>query len=90
MECFVDLAVYSSLTLCDQISLALLIKSLSNWVTINDTLSKHSKLSYHRDSVTKADSLKSTVENPSSRVDVMTNRVVQQQMKDNDHLCQII
>lgn len=64
----------------------LINKSFSNWVKLGDTLSKHSKLSYHQDSVAKADSLKSTVENPSSRVDVMTNRVVQQQMKDNNHL----
>ena len=63
-------------------------RSFSNWVKISDTMSKHSKLSYHQDSVTMADTLKSTVGSPSSRVDV---RVVQQQMKDNkDILHQIV
>ena len=86
MECFADLVLYSLLTLKRSDRSCLINKSFSNWVKLGNTLSKHSKLSYHQDSVAKADSLMSTVENPSSRVDVMTNRVVQQQMKDNNHL----
>ena len=61
-------------------------KSFSNWVKISDTLSRHSKLSYHLDNSAKAESLKSTMENPSSRVDVMTNTLIQHQIKDNKHV----
>ena len=61
-------------------------KSFSNWVKISDTLSRHSKLSYHLDNAAKAESLKSTMENPSSRVDVMTNTLIQHQIKDNKYV----
>ena len=61
-------------------------KPFSNWVKISETLSNHSKHQYHRECLQRADILKSTVENPASRIDVMTNTSKQLLMNENKHI----
>ena len=55
-------------------------KPFSNWVKLSNVLSSHSKLAYHRDDVRSADILKTSVENPGSSIDVMTNDNLQAQI----------
>ena len=50
---------------------------------MSETLSKHVKLTYHHDCLQGADILKSSIENPGSRIDVMTN---QARMTENKHI----
>ena len=52
-------------------------KPLSNWEKLSNTLSSHSSLRYHRDCVLKVDVLKTTVEIPSSYINVMINSSLQ-------------
>ena len=52
-------------------------RPFSNWVKISNVLSCHSKLVYHREAAVAADILKTSVENPGSRIDVMTNHNLQ-------------
>ena len=47
-------------------------QSFSNWSKLSEKLSNHSTLAYHREALSLADTLKTSVENPSSRIDVMT------------------
>ncbi|SMN12517.1 hypothetical protein SPBRAN_1299 [uncultured Candidatus Thioglobus sp.] len=54
-------------------------KPFSNWVKISNALSNHSKLQYHHECLQDADILKYTIENPVSRIDVMTNTTLQAQ-----------
>ena len=65
-------------------------KPFSNWVKISNVLSNHSKCTYHRDSVQLADVLKTSVERPASRVDVMSNHTLQAQIARNKHILQAI
>ena len=66
-------------------------KSLSNWAKLSNTLSSHSSLRYHRDCVLKVDVLKTTVEIPSSCINVMINSSLQKRMNENRHIiCQIV
>jgi hypothetical protein len=65
-------------------------KPFSNWVKLSDVQSNHSKSPYHRDAVQSADILKTTIETPTTRIDVMTNRALQVRMEQNKHiLCAI-
>ncbi len=57
---------------------------------LNSTVSNHSQLKYHLDSVLAADTLRSTVLNPKQRIDVATTAIVQSQMTENTHILQQI
>jgi len=46
----------------------------SKWVKFSETLSKHAKLAYYHDFIQAANILKTSVENPSSRIYVMTDQ----------------
>ena len=48
-------------------------KTFSNWVKLSNVMKTHSKYLYHRDALQSVDVLKSTIENPSSRLDVMVS-----------------
>ena len=49
----------------------------SNWVKISNALSSHSLLHYHRECLQDADILKATIDNPTSRIDIMTENSLQ-------------
>ena len=61
-------------------------KSFSNWVKLGDVLITHSKYLYRRDSLQSAEVLKSTVENPSSRLDVMVSSTLRTRIAENEHI----
>ena len=66
-------------------------KPFNNWEKLSQTLSSHSKLKYHIDSVQAVDALKSTIEYPKSRMDVVTSTTIQSQLTKNTHvLSQIV
>ena len=66
-------------------------KSFSKWVKLSETLSNHAKLAYHHDCLQAADILKTSIEKPASRIDVMTNQALQSRMAENKQiLCQIV
>ena len=44
-------------------------RPFSNWAKISNSLSNHSQLQYHHESLQDADILKSTIENPESRIE---------------------
>lgn len=67
---------------------SLVNKPFSNWVKISRVLSSHSKLVYHRDAAQAADVLKSSVDNPGTRIDVMTSPALQVQIGQNEHILQ--
>lgn len=46
----------------------LINRPFSNWVKLNNVLSNHSKPAHHREAVPSTVMLKTTVENPASRV----------------------
>ena len=52
----------------------LVIKSFSNWIKVSNTLANHSSLHNHRHCLAMADALKSSVDNPRTRIDVMFTR----------------
>ena len=61
-------------------------RTFSNWVKLSDVLQNHSKLVYHRDAVQSAEVLKTSVENPASRIDVMISSSLQSRMAENKHI----
>ncbi len=61
-------------------------RPFSNWIKLSSVLNDHSKLKYHRDCLQLADTIKSSVENPASRVDVMTSNTLQAIIKENEHI----
>ena len=61
-------------------------KPFSNWVKLSDALNTHSKLLYHRDALQSADVLKTTIENPSSRIDVIVSSALQSRIAENKHI----
>ena len=61
-------------------------KPFSNWVKLSNVLSSHSKLAYHRDALQSADIFKSSIKNPSSKIDVMTSHPLQEQIVKNKHI----
>ena len=65
---------------------ALVNQSFSNWTRLGEKLNNHSSLAYHREALLLADSLKTSVENPSSRIDVMMNSVIQSHMEENKQI----
>ena len=70
---------------------ALLVnKPFSNWVKLSDALNTHSKHSYHHDALQSADVLKTTIENPSSRIDVIVSNTLQSRIVENKHILQQI
>ena len=52
---------------------------------ISDTLSTHSKNAYHLDVLQSADIAK-IIENPASRIDVLTNTALQARITENRHI----
>ena len=58
----------------------------SNWVKLSDTLITHSSHVYHREALQSADILKSSIENPDSRVDVLLSSSLQLRIKENEHI----
>ena len=66
-------------------------KPYSNWIKLSEVLSNHSKLTYHRQCLQAADTLKCSIENLESRIDVLTSNVLQSQIAENrDILRQIV
>ena len=61
-------------------------KPFSNWIKLSSALIDHSKLKYHRDCLQLADTIRSSIENPASRVDVMTNNTLHIKIKENEHI----
>ena len=61
-------------------------KPFSNWVKLSDTLNTHSKHSYHLDALQLADILKMTIENPASRIDILTNSALRTRITENKHI----
>lgn len=55
----------------------------SNWVKV---LSKHTSLCYHRGCVRDADILKTAIEIPTLRIDVINNSTLQKQLSENKHV----
>ena len=53
---------------------------------ISSDLSAHSSLSYHQECLQKAHILKSTIENPASRLDVIVDNSSQARMNDSRHI----
>ena len=58
----------------------------SNWVKITEILSKHAKLAYHHKALQDADILKNVIENPMSRIDILSSSVLQSRIKENKHI----
>ena len=67
---------------------SLVNKPFSNWVKTSRVLNSHSKLVYHHDAAQTADVLKSSVDNPGTRIDVMTSPALQAQISQNEHIFQ--
>ena len=61
-------------------------KPFSKWVKMSETLGKHAKHGYHYDCLQAADILKSSIENPGSRIDVMTSQALQSRMTENKQI----
>ncbi len=61
-------------------------KLFSNWVKLSETLSTHSKHSYHRDALQLADILKTTIKKPASRIDVSVSSSLQSRIAENKHI----
>ncbi len=61
-------------------------RPFSNWIKISSILANHSSLRYHRNCLVMADTLKSSVENPSTRVDVMFSDSIQKKITENEHI----
>ena len=61
-------------------------KPFSNWVKLSDVLKIHSKYFYHRVALQSTDVLKSTIENPSSRLDVMVSSALRTRIAENKHI----
>ena len=61
-------------------------KPLCNWAKLSNSLMKHSLPAYHRDCLLKADVLKTTVEKPSSCINVIINNSLQKRMNENRHI----
>ena len=61
-------------------------RPFSNWVKITETLSKYAKLAYHHKALQDADVLKNVIENPKSRIDILSSSVLQCRMKENKHI----
>ena len=61
-------------------------RPFSQWVKISDSLKKHAKLVYHRQAVQSADILKETIDNPNSRLDVMSSSILQSNITENKHI----
>ncbi len=61
-----------------------------NWVKLSDTLATHAKHKYHAHSMQDADILKATIDNPSSRLDVMIDSALQDRRTTNKHILQEI
>ena len=57
-----------------------------SWVKLTDRLSSHSKHVYHREALQSADILKTSIENPASRIDVMTSSALQSRMTESRHV----
>ena len=65
-------------------------KPFSNWVKLSSALNDHSKLKYHRDCLQLADTIQSSIENPVSGVDIMTDSTLQVKIKENEHILNCI
>ena len=61
-------------------------KPFCNWVKLTETLSKHAKHAYHHKALQDADILKNVIENPKSRVDILSSSVLQCRIKENKHI----
>lgn len=71
---------------CRKYKGCLINKPFSNLVNLSDTLNNHSKLTYNREARQVAEAVKVSVENPASRMDVMTSSALQSQMEENEHV----
>ena len=57
-----------------------------NWVKISDTLATHAKHKYHSQSMQEAETLKTTVDNSDTRLDVMVSTALQDRLATNKHV----
>ena len=60
-------------------------QTLSNWVKLSDVLNNPSKPAHHREAVPSTVIPKTTIENPASRIYVMTNHTLQSETAQNEH-----
>ena len=66
---------------------SLLVNRLfSNWFKIGSALASHSSLHYHRHCLEMADTLRSSVDNPATRVDVIFAGTIQKQINENKRI----
>ena len=61
-------------------------RPFSQWVKLSDSLSRHAKLVYHHQAVQSADILKNSIENPNSRLDIMSSHILQSRIMENKHI----
>ena len=61
-------------------------QTFSNWVKLSDVLNHHSKPAHHCEAVPSTVKLKTTIENPASRIYVMTNHTLQSETAQNEHM----
>ena len=62
----------------------------SDWVKISAVLDTHSKHLYHHFSLQSANVLKSSIENPVSRINVMVSNALQLRIAENRYIVQIV
>ena len=65
-------------------------RSFCNWVKLSDNLLTYSKHAYHCTAIQSTDVLKFTIENPSSRLDVMVSSTLCSRIAENKHILRII
>ena len=53
---------------------------------MSEMLGNHAKHGYHHDCLQAADILKSSIENPGSRINVMTSQALQSKMTENKQI----
>ena len=61
-------------------------RPFSIWVKLNKILNNHSMVNYHRHCLQDVDILKSTIDNPARRIDVMASSALQIRMNENKHI----
>ena len=61
-----------------------------NWFKVSDALATHAIHKYHRNMMQAADTLRATVDNPDSRLDVMVSGVLQDRLANNKHILEEI
>ena len=61
-------------------------RSFPNWIKVSNTLANHSSLRYHRHCLAMANDLKSSVDNPRTRIDVMFSDAIQKRINESEQI----